>query len=133
AKQLRSFGSGGTISAIHQHTQAAQISQNIFCEPLDIAAAQEMLSRKARRRLGRRFRVCARRLQNCEYFLFDSQLARIWQLESIPGENFYAVVGPRIVRRGDDHASIELLRTREIGDSRSGNDPGAPDFNLTRT
>ena len=37
------------------------------------------------------------------------------------------------MRRGDDHAGIELLRTCEVSNTRSGNHARAADFHTTRT
>src|SRR5579883_2576771 len=66
------------------------------------------------------FRQSSRRMvEDGEDFLLDGELDGVWKLEAGAGENFDAVVCPRIVRGGDDDSSGELLRPSEISDAGS--------------
>ena len=64
-------------------------------------------------------------LEERENFLFDGEFAGVSELESVAGKNFDAVVGPGIVRGGDDDSGGHSAGTRQVGDAGSGDDAGA--------
>ena len=66
-------------------------------------------------------------LQQRENFFFDGEFARVGELETVAGENFDAVIGPGIVRRGNDDARGHAARAREVGHAGSGDHAGAVD------
>jgi hypothetical protein len=70
--------------------------------------------------------VAGRRiLELGEDFFFDGEFAGVGELEAVAGKNFDAVVGPGIVRGGDDDAGGHAAGARQKGDSGSGDDAGA--------
>ena len=63
-----------------------------------------------------------------ENFFFDGEFARVSEFETVTGKNFDAVVGPGIVRRGNDDAGGQCAGAGEVGHAGSGDHAGAVDI-----
>ena len=128
AKQFRGLGSGRAVGAIHQNAQLAQIGRYARRQRFDVGMAQVGFAGK--RWLGNLERGVvggSRILQQRENFFFDGEFALVGEFEAVAGENFDAVIGPGIVRRGNHHAGGQRSRAREVGDAGSGDDAGTVD------
>src|ERR1700740_3662370 len=93
AKQFWRLGRGGSVGAIYQHSQLAQIGVNILPKGLDVGMAQVRLAGQGWFRNFERSVIGGGRiLQESENFFFDGKFARVGQLETIARKNFDPVV-----------------------------------------
>src|ERR1700686_927631 len=76
AKQFRRLGSGGSVGAIYQHSQLAEIGVNILSQRFDIGMGQVSLAGQGWvRNFERSVIGGCRILQESENFFFDGKFA----------------------------------------------------------
>ena len=101
-------------------------------QPLDVGAAQGGISGQTRRTSFVAFQAGGWGLHVAENFLLNRKFALVGKLISIAGKYFDSVIRPRIVRRGDHHAGVEIAQPGEIGNAGRGDHARALDRNAVR-
>src|SRR5580765_6611148 len=128
AEEFGCFGSGGSVGAIDQDPQFAEVGLDTGSERLDVSVTEFDLPGERRARYLQRCVIWRGGiLEQGQDLFFNREFAGITELESVAGKNFDAVVGPGIVGGRDDYAGSHSARTREVGDSGSSDDAGAVD------
>ncbi len=108
AKQFRGFGCGRAVGAIDQNAQLAQIGRHVVGQRFDVGMAQVGFAGERWFRNLERSVVDGRGiLKEREDFFFDGEFAGVSEFEAVTGEDFDAIVGPGIVRCGNDDAGGE--------------------------
>ena len=71
------------------------------------------------------------RFEVAEDLVFDGEFGGVGEFVAVGAEELDAVVGPGIVRGGDDNAGTAVVSAREEGDRGGGDDAGALDHGAT--
>src|ERR1051325_6572007 len=97
-EEVGSFGGCGSVGALCQDSQTAQVGVHIGDEPVYVRGSQRVLSGDGGGRLCSRLGMFLRLLQKGENLLLDGELVGIRQLESCTSKDFDSIIGPGIVR-----------------------------------
>src|SRR5262249_42472493 len=124
-EQFGRFGGRRPVGAIDENFERTQVSGDVMGQPINVSSPESGISRQAG--IGAGWSFWRRLRQPSEDFVLNGEFTSIGQFIAVAGENFNAIVGPRIVGGRDYDAGIEFSRAREIGYTGSGNHTGAFD------
>ncbi len=116
---MKKFGAkpeGGAVGTIEKDAEAGELGavNDAAAKKIEIFGVERGVGDEERRIFRRRI---AAMFENVR---FEGLFDRVRELHACVREKFYTVVVVRIVRGGDNHASLKIILADEAGDARSG-------------